>query len=90
MGAVETLAVGRGLRIGEIERAAAEPIGLEGNPGFQVGAGLNDHVGAGRADHVENKHTIFILSLNWSSLNGPRFRITFPLARNFVWAIIKP
>src|ERR1019366_7092181 len=46
---------GGGLRIGEIEQAAAEQIGLQRNPVLQVRAGLNDHVGAGRAGHVETK-----------------------------------
>ncbi len=58
MSAVEALGVGGGLRIGEIERAAAEQIGLQRNPGLQVRAGLNDHVGAGRAGHVETKHAV--------------------------------
>jgi hypothetical protein len=31
---------------------------LERNPGLQVRAGLNDHVGSGRADQVETKHAI--------------------------------
>jgi hypothetical protein len=56
--AVETLDVVGGLRIGEIERAAAEEIGSQRNPGLQVRAGLNDHVGAGRAGHVETKHAV--------------------------------
>ena len=54
--AVETPGVGGGLRIGEMERAAAEQIGLQRNPGLQVRAALNDHAGAGRAGHVETKH----------------------------------
>src|ERR1039458_9048243 len=58
LNAVETLDVGGGLRIGEIERAAAEQIGLQRNPSLQVCAGLNDHVGAGRADHIETKHPV--------------------------------
>jgi hypothetical protein len=58
LGAVETPDVGGGLRIGEVERAAAEQIGLERNPGMQVGAGLDDHAGAGRAGHVETKYPI--------------------------------
>jgi hypothetical protein len=92
-----------------MERPAAEQIGLQRNPGLRVRAGLNDHVGAGRAGHVETKRSIceakrrvggddegcgncgdFIPSLNSSSLNCPRFGITFPLARNSIWAIIKP
>ena len=56
--AVETPDVGGGLRIGEIERAGAEQIGLQRKPGLQVRAGLNDHAGAGRANHVETKRSI--------------------------------
>ena len=58
MDAVETPDVRGGLRIRVMERGAAEQIGLQGNPRFQIGAGLNDHVGAGRAGHVETKHPI--------------------------------
>jgi len=58
LNAVKPPAVGGGLGIGEIEQAAAEQIGLQGNPGLQVRAGLNDHAGAGRAGHVETKHSV--------------------------------